>query len=112
MDERNLDEVRTLAQKAASDAGRALHLASTMSPLDNVQHAEGLVVAIWAAHALRCLEKAGLLDDEARASIQHQLAFLSQAADEVPQHDLQSYGVLAHLDLLARTLPPPKSGDS
>lgn len=72
-----------------------------MSPQESFDHQIMLFSAITVAHQARCLDKAGLLDSDAKKSLRGQFKLLSQSATELghPQ-------VLAWLDILQGTLPP------
>ncbi|HUE80280.1 MAG TPA: hypothetical protein VMN38_11710 [Sphingomicrobium sp.] len=74
-----------------------------MNPIENFEQRLLLAHSMWVAHALRCLDKAGLLDDDARRSIHLHLADLATDAEAIPEGE----PVLAHFDLIVQIFPPP-----
>lgn len=80
-----------------------------MDPLDDFEHQVTLSGFALAGHALRVLDKAGLLDEEARASIRGHLELLSEKMEAVDDADQPI--VARYLDILVHLLPPPRYGD-
>jgi hypothetical protein len=77
-----------------------------MDPIEQFEHTLMLATAVWSARALRCLDRAGLLDEESRSSIHGQILLLAEDAEAIPEGD----PMLAHLDMLVRILPPRPNG--
>lgn len=77
-----------------------------MDPIEDFEHQLMLSGFLLASHALRLLDKAGLLDDQAGEVVRQHLRLLSEKLEAAPD----SAELSAFLDVLVRVLPPPRSG--
>lgn len=77
-----------------------------LTPIEDYENQLLLSTFSLASHALRLLDKNGLLDDQARTVIRSQLMLLSDKAAAVPGGDW----VFEHLDVLVQILPPTQRG--